>query len=277
MDPRDAMRAGELAEATYMREFSQRADQESRTALGLATATIGGGVVSVMAHDPTPGFWNRTIGLGLDEPVTAGVVDEVLTFVREQGGRLTIFQVAPGAAPAGWEEVLSAAGAQPMSAWVKFVGDRVEPPAVTTDLRVERLTAEHGAEFAQVMCVGFGMPTDGPLPGWFAQMPSWDDGFRAYGAFDGHTMVAASSLVVDGELASLCGAATLPEHRGRGAQGALMARRIDEARSLGARYVVTETGAETPDSPNPSLHNMRRMGLSEVYERRNWVWFAPRD
>ena len=84
MDLKDLMRAGELAEATYMREFFQRADDASRTALGLATATIGGGVVAVMANDPTPGFWNRTIGLGLDEPVTAGVVDEVLAFVREQ-------------------------------------------------------------------------------------------------------------------------------------------------------------------------------------------------
>ena len=63
----------------------------------------------------------------------------------------------------------------------------------------------------------------------------------------------------------------------RRAQGALMARRIDESPQPRARYVVTETGAETPDSPNPSLHNMRRMGLSEVYERRNWVWFAPQE
>ena len=45
-----------------------------------------------------------------------------------------------------------------------------------------------------------------------------------------------------------------------------------------APYVVTGKCAEAPDSPNPSLHNMRRMGLSEVYERRNWVWFTtPQD
>jgi len=269
------MRVSELGEAAYMHEFFSRADDASHEALGMAHARVGGGVVTVMAHDPTGGFWNRTIGLGVDEPLTDAVLEEVLDFVRSHGGPLTILQVAPGADPAGWEDLLVRAGARPSATWVKFAGRDVEPPEVRTDLRVEVLTAAHGADFARVMCLGFGMPMDSPLPGWFATMPGWGGAHTAYGAFDGDDLVAAASLVVDGDVASLCGAATLPDHRGRGAQGALMARRITDAAARGCRWLAAETGSETPESPNPSLHNMRRIGLTELYERRNWVWQAP--
>jgi hypothetical protein len=54
-----------------------------------------------------------------------------------------------------------------------------------------------------------------------------------------------------------------------------MARRITDAVAHGCDWVTTETGAETAEHPNPSLHNMRRSGLTELYERRNWVWRRP--
>ena len=114
------------------------------------------------------------------------------------------------------------------------------------------------------------MPLDSPLPDWFAQMPG-ADGLTTYAAFDGNEIVATSTLCVRDELASLCGAATLPAGRGRGAQSAMMARRIADANALGVRWIGTETGTETPEDPNPSLHNMRRLGFTELYERRNWI------
>jgi hypothetical protein len=33
--------------------------------------------------------------------------------------------------------------------------------------------------------------------------------------------------------------------------------------------LFTETGAETPEDPNPSLHNMHRMGFRDLYGRQN--------
>ena len=100
-------------------------------------------------------------------------------------------------------------------------------------------------------------------------------GFRTYGAWDGDALVAASGLFTSEGIGTLSGAATLPAHRGRGAQGAFMARRIADAAAAGTEWITAETGAETPEDPNPSLHNMRRIGLVELYERRNWIWRAP--
>jgi GNAT superfamily N-acetyltransferase len=275
MVDRAAMRATELGEAEFMFQLFSRADDRSRSELGMAQRRLGAGEVTVMAKDPTGGFWSRVIGLGVDEPVTAQAVDEAIDFARTHGGASLTFQIAPEA-EGGWERLLAERGATPGSAWVKFAGAATPRPDVPTDLSVAPLGAEHGEEFARVMGIGFGMPLDSALPGWFARVPRWREaGFTTYGAWDGEHLVACATLFVGGDIGTLSGAATLPSHRGRGAQGALMTRRINDAAAAGCAWITCETGAETPGSPNPSLHNMRRIGLTELYERRNWVWRAP--
>ena len=78
----------------------------------------------------------------------------------------------------------------------------------------------------------------------------------------------------NGEVGGLLGAATLPPERGRGAQGALMARRMRDAAEMGCKWVITETGEETPDLPNPSYRNMVRLGFKLAYFRQNYI-FTP--
>jgi hypothetical protein len=59
-----------------------------------------------------------------------------------------------------------------------------------------------------------------------------------------------------------------------------MQRRVEMARALGAAWCSAETWREDPghEDPsmhhNPSLHNMRRAGFVDCYERTNWVWRA---
>jgi GNAT superfamily N-acetyltransferase len=273
MHPDIGMRAAELGEAEFMYAMFACADSDSRAALGMAQHRVGGGEVTVMANDPTGSYWSRAIGLGVREPLTPAVVDEVLDFTREHGGRTMVFQLAPGASPRDWPDLLSDYGAVPGGTWVKFAGDTGPRPEVPTDLKIDVLGREHAREFARVMCTGFRMPLDSPLPRWFGGLPGWTAaGFTAYGAWDGQDLVATGSLFVHEGVATLAGAATLPSHRGRGAQTALMVRRIRDAAAAGCGVVTCETGSEARDSPNPSLHNMRRLGLTELYERRNWLW-----
>jgi GNAT superfamily N-acetyltransferase len=267
-----AMRATELGEAEFMFQMFATADPASRSALGMAQTRVGGGEVTVMSNDPTGGFWSRAIGLGIDEPVTPEVVDETMAFARDHGAAGIVFQISPDV-DGGWEQLLADRGATPGGTWVKFAAPATLAPGAATDLRIETLEPPDAAAFARVMCTGFGMPLDSPLPGWFERLPACRDaGFTTYGAWDGSELVAAATLFVGNGIGTLSGAATLPEHRGRGAQGALMARRMRDAAAAGCTWVTAETGSETPESPNPSLHNMRRMGLTELYERRNWNW-----
>ncbi len=66
-------------------------------------------------------------------------------------------------------------------------------------------------------------------------------------------------------------AGTLPEHRGRGAQSALLAERIRRAGELGCDVLVTETGERRDDRPSNSYRNILRAGFAEVAVTANWL------
>jgi len=65
--------------------------------------------------------------------------------------------------------------------------------------------------------------------------------------------------------------ATLPEHRAKGGQSALLAERIRHARAIGCDVLVTETGERREDLPSNSYRNIIRAGFTEVSVRANWL------
>jgi GNAT superfamily N-acetyltransferase len=274
MDRRDAMRAAELAEADYLYAMFEAADETTRDMLGMAQARFGSASVTVMAKDPTGGFWSRVIGLGVDEHVTAETVDGIIGFARASGAGSLLWQIAPDA-EGPWEQLLTDRGAAAGTSWVKFAASvPVDVPETATDLRIGPVTEHAAPAFAEVMITGFGMPDDPYLTEWFTSSTTMP-GFRAHGAWDGDRLVGAALSHSEGGRTILCGAATLPSARGRGAQTALMAARFADAADAGSTWVTSETFAETERTgPNPSLRNMRRMGLTELYARRNWRWTA---
>ena len=60
-------------------------------------------------------------------------------------------------------------------------------------------------------------------------------------------------------------AGTVPEHRGKGGQGALFAARIERALAAGCTTLVTETGELRAGSPSSSYRNIRRYGFEERF------------
>jgi GNAT superfamily N-acetyltransferase len=93
-----------------------------------------------------------------------------------------------------------------------------------------------------------------------------------YAARDGEEMVAVSCVLVHGESAEFSGTATLPSHRGRGAQSALLAARAEAAVAAGVEWFIVETGKPAPGRSNTSLNNLFRAGFTPLYDRRNWIW-----
>ena len=80
---------------------------------------------------------------------------------------------------------------------------------------------------------------------------------------------AAGLLLID-DVGMLCGAATLPEHRGMGVQTALLRHRIAEAAKAGCRLLVVTT---QPGST--SLKNVQKHGFELLYVRLVLVKPAP--
>ncbi|MFG6503764.1 GNAT family N-acetyltransferase [Microbacterium sp. P05] len=94
---------------------------------------------------------------------------------------------------------------------------------------------------------------------------------RVFGAWDGDLLIGAGAVHLLGEAASLNTGATLPSHRRRGVQGALISARVRAAADAGCRLVSAETGS-SPDSP--SYRNLVRAGFVHLYDRQNWTWTA---
>lgn len=263
-------RIAESAEAEFVLAMAQAAPEDVSKELGMHQARIGGGIVTAMEHDPTGGFWSKGLGFGFTEPFGEGVVDEVLTFFEESRVPAAVVQVSPLASPSTWSDALAARGLTPSRTWVKFVSEIRLIPHPRTELEVREIAEEDLDEFAKIYTVGFGMP-EGPLTKLFRALPG-APGWQCFGAWDGSDLVSVANLFVAGDVGVLGGAATLPDKRGRGGQTALMSVRVAAAAAAGCAWISSETGSESEEEPNPSLHNMRRLELGELYTRTNWVY-----
>ena len=96
-------------------------------------------------------------------------------------------------------------------------------------------------------------------------------GWSCYLAFPGDQPLAAGALYVAHGVGWLGFAGTVPEHRGRGAQGAVLAARAREAAELGCTALTTETAERVEGRPSNSYRNILRAGFREVYVRPNWL------
>jgi GNAT superfamily N-acetyltransferase len=84
-------------------------------------------------------------------------------------------------------------------------------------------------------------------------------------------LAAVATLRIDGGLAQLCGAATLPAFRRRGIQAALLQRRIHDGAQAGCDLAVVTT---QPGSK--SQQNVSRQGFALLYARAILLKEFPR-
>jgi GNAT superfamily N-acetyltransferase len=265
--------AAEAIEAEFMRAYVAAAPAGNDAAI----ARIGGGVVLAMRHDPT-GYWNKA--LGFTEPITGGLIDEILGFYRAHGLGAATLQLRTETLPGDWAEICAARGIEDSGRRiVKLVSPIDETtPAAPGGLDVAPVTAADAYEWAALVLGAFGFPLEGQVEMLTATVG--DERCRPYAvwASDPRTgdrrIVAGANLYLDGEVADLNTGATSAGFRGQGAQSALIAARIAAAREAGCRWIVSETGWSDETPRHPSLNNMRRAGLKPAYIRPNWRWTA---
>jgi hypothetical protein len=207
-------------------------------------------------------MFNRAAGLGLDEPATEEALDEILEFLD---GTRAFVSVAPEARPAELPRWLELRGLAPGYGWTKFERTTAGAQETNTSLRVERV--ETGEAFGPAAARGFEVPA--LFDDWLACLPG-REAWHCFVAFDGDVPAGAGALYVTDAIGWLGIGATVPEHRGKGAQSGNIARRIEAAAELGCELVVTETGAPVDGLPGPSYRNLTRAGFEPVYVRANY-------
>jgi len=237
--------------------------------LGLRALTIGSAFVSIAAKLPATAILiNRALGLGLWQPETEDSVGEMVAAFRDADIARYFIQCHPDARPDGIGDWLLATGLEKARGWQKFSRGREALPKVETDLRVEEIGPAHGEAFARILCSAFDFG-DAAVP-WLARVPG-RPGWHIFMSFAGDEPAGVGALFVKDGIADIDFGATVPKFRGRGGQGAVLAKRVECALDLGCREMVTCTGVAVPGDPQHSYSNIKRTGFRETYVRDNYA------
>ena len=231
--------------------------------------SLAGGIAA-FAEPGSP--LNKIAGLGFDDAVPEEELEEVerVFALRECPVRVELSSLADPALGAfltrrgyvleGFEDVLGLA-----------LPARDLPP-IPEDVGVRPSGPEELELWLDVTVAGFLSPDTQGVPSNesfeeevlrrvirdFAQA----EGMTRYLAERGGVPAGGGSVRVAGGLAQLCGAATLPDHRRRGVQTALLAERLAAASRAGCDLAVVTT---QPGSK--SQENARRRGFALLYTR----------
>jgi ribosomal protein S18 acetylase RimI-like enzyme len=215
-------------------------------------AEIGGASCGLVPNLGSRMF-NRVMGLGSVEPL-----QEIAVFYGEEPWWVSDSH--------GLGDALESHGFEKDYGWMKFRRG-AEPREAHTDLDLVRIGAERAEDFGRVVAGAFQMPDwTIPLAANVVGRPNWS----CCVAYAGDTPAGAGSLFVHEGVGWLGFGATLPAFRGRGAQSAILAARIEDARRQGCSLVVTETGELQKGRASASYRNILRAGFREAGVRPNY-------
>jgi GNAT superfamily N-acetyltransferase len=255
-------------EVAAWEDFYRAAPDEAARKFGIQVAPVGGGVLAIASQTDVLAY-NRVVGLGIGEPASERHLDLIIRRYRETGASRFFVQVCPEANPPDLSHWLEARGFRHYNNWMKLYRGVEKAPESSTDLRVECIGEAWADAFGDVAARCFDWPDF--VREWAAGLvgrPGW----HHYVAFDGERPAATAAFYARGRDAWLDFAGTLPEYRGRGAQSALIVRRIEDARALGCRCLAVETAQQTPERQAPSYRNTLSLGFQVAYVRPNYLW-----
>jgi GrpB-like predicted nucleotidyltransferase (UPF0157 family)/GNAT superfamily N-acetyltransferase len=259
----------EKAESDALFEMYSGASNETKKKCGIHTKRIG--TATLIRTDIFPGFsHNRVTGLGLDYLLRDSTIIIVKSFYSTIKNKHAL-QLNPLELTVDVKELLQKFGYEHKNNWVRFYRDTAPLENVKTGLGIKSVGNEFVNEYSSLITTTFGFPAE--LNALFEPVME-NKSWKHYMAFDGSTPVSTGSVYFSGDTAWIGFAATNPEYRGRGAQGAILKARINEARNRGCKWIAVETAEDTSEHDAPSYRNMLRYGFRLLYKRPNYV-FEP--
>ncbi len=211
--------------------------------------------VDPTSDSPAASFNDNRITLWGGQGLSASELDDMARLFGAQGIQRFFVWLHPAPGLAVAHEWLATNGASkvPWTRYPTLVYSGVSSARPTADLDVRKITR------SDIEAAGL---TQDDVPGGYLQTLG-RPGFHHFAAFDSGRLIATAGLTHFEDIAFLNGAKTAEAFRGRGAQTALIAARIDEARQLGCTLIATETLTLLKSS----FANLMRAGFEVAYER----------
>ncbi|MEJ2312866.1 MAG: GNAT family N-acetyltransferase [Gemmatimonadales bacterium] len=260
----------ERADCSLLSE-SVRAVGRLRPEADVMVKPVGGGVATY-SGEGSP--LNKVAGLGFEGPVTEAQLAEV---ERLYADRHTPVQVELSClADPAVGATLTSRGYQ-LVGFENVLGRELSTEGLTSyvmppDVAITVSDDQDFATWLDTVVEGFatpdgrGVPSHESFPKDALERVMSDmaqtEGLVRYLAVREGEPAGGGSMRLSGGIAQLCGAATLPEHRRRGVQTALLARRLADAAHAGCDVAVVTT---QPGSK--SQENVQRRGFELLYTR----------
>ncbi len=217
--------------------------------------------------------FNKVFSFGIDGDVSSASIEAAANWLEHACYKQSLLMVPSKGSDSGVGDMLLANGFQrfPLDIAI-FHMDVVDVPELSQspNIDVRPVGPENATEFGQVLSEGLEAPAAAP---WLAAFAVGQPGLTAYLAYAGSLAVGAAALFIDGGWGWLFIAAVRPAYRNRGAQTALLARRLEDGRKAGVR--TFNVGALRP-APGygdvfASYRNVERLGFKIAYNRPNYI------
>lgn len=258
----------EIVEIKAWTDFYRSAPEQLANDLGIFVESSASTCSTIVSKIDVLAF-NRAIGMGLEVPLSNSMITAQRDLFENKGVSRFFIQMCPVAASQRVIDLLLSHRFKHHNNWVKLIRDTSEPASVETDLRVEQIGPDRARDFASILVTSFEWPD---IFGDWIESAVGLDNWRFYLAFDGAEPVATGAIYINGEYGWIDFASTLQSHRGRGAQGAILTRRIKDAAAAGCKWLTVETAEQTPEKSAPSYRNMLRFGFEVAYLRANYIY-----
>jgi GNAT superfamily N-acetyltransferase len=258
----------ERADARLMSESASAAARRRPETGAFAVALAGGAATFAAPGSPL----NKVAGLGFAGPLDPGELDAVERAFAERGAPVQVELSCLADPQVG--ALLTRRG-YTLENFENVLGRRLpwEPPrALPEDVVVSESGPPEAALWLDTVITGFaspdreGVPSHETFPREELESVMADmaeaEGFVRYLARRAGTPAGGASMRLLDGVAQLCGAATLPEHRRRGVQSAMLAARLGAASRAGCDIAVVTT---QPGSR--SQENVQRQGFELLYTR----------
>lgn len=271
---RTGVEEAERACADWLLDFCRAAPADVAGRIGLAFEDEQGlTAVRTASYDLPP--LNRVLCLGVGHPLRRERLQAVVAnYITSD--RPSLIGLTPVCRPADLPDWLAEAGCEPGARTAVLSHGLGALPTSQTEFRVRRIGREHADAFARLVTELSGLPkffvpwlgAAVGRAGWHHYL-AFSDGGDSHGA---GAAVAAGALFIRGDEGLLGWAVTAPRFRGRGAQSALIRRRLEEARAAGCRCVYVDTDAPANGGAGgPSFRNLVRLGFTPVFTRVEYV------
>ncbi len=260
----------EAVEYNAYEDMLLAADVPSARSLGIKSARRGS--LSLLAvRDSNLTVFNRAQGCGIDDTLADHDIGATIGWLKRHCAPCWGVHLPPDVASGSLGTLLEVQGLRPRVAGpaklnrgnsdLTSLGDESQP---ALDIRL--IGEDEASAFGSLVQSNFGLPH--AAAAWvscLAVRPRW----RTYVAYDTSAPVACGALFIDKEWAWLGCDATSIDHRHRGIQAAIIARRVADGIALGVKGFTVEamppvSGGEEASS---SYRNFVRAGFLLAYRR----------